>query len=351
MRRTTTATHSAIGTATLILLAVLGTGVASAHSPVAGAFNEYAKNTALTYKFAATTYPAWVYSVANGTLTSSWPSSTANNSASPRFTLDATSGTGTVEYRDQDTSPCSGNFGWAQCSANWGTPDFKFYIRNLETNATIRWYDDTTSCPSGKACYYARRGLIHEVEHVALSVYYHDSPGEANTVMGGTLPANPTSGWNTTTTQRCDASALQLWYDTATSSGPYAACFDHIPGHGTVGLISTASVGAASYFGCTGTAVTATGRLAIKTDAINYKELTNNPLTGRTVLFDRRPVGGSWTLGVTSTSASSVLGNNWTKAFTSGSSITYEFRIRYTGEAGVDPSNQPTFTITWSTSC
>ncbi len=351
MSRTKTATHSALGAATLILLAVVGTGAALAHTPVAGATNMYSKNTSLTYKFQLTTYPAWVYAVANGTLTSSWPSSTANNSASPRFSLDATSGTAIVHYVNQANSPCSGQTGWLQCAKNWGASNFLIYVRDLTSHASMRWYDDTNSCPGGYACFYGRRGFIHEVEHVALSVVNHDSQGEANTVMSAGQAANPTTGWNSTTTQRCDASALQLWYDVATSSGPYADCFDHVTGHGTVGLVSTASVGAASYFGCTGTSVTATGRLAIKTDATNYKELTNNPLTGRTVLFDRRPVGGSWTLGVTSTSASSVLGNNWSKAFTSGSSITYEFRIRYTGETGVDPSNQPTFTITWSNSC
>jgi hypothetical protein len=144
--------------------------------------------------------------------------------------------------------------------------------------------------------------------------------------------------------------AYALRYDVQTTSGPYADCFDHITGHGVSGLVSTASVSSTSYHACIGVGATAAGRLAIKTDA-NYNQLANNPLTDRTIFFDRRPVGGTWTLDVTSATATNVSGNNWSKTFSNGGAATYEFRVRYTGETGVDASNQLTFTIKWSTAC
>jgi len=115
-------------------------------------------------------------------------------------------------------------------------------------------------------------------------------------------------------------------------------------------LVSTATVGQSSYGGCNGTGVTVTGRLAIKTDT-NYGLLTNNPLTGRAIFFDRRPVGGSYTLNVASATATSVSGNNWSVTFPGNVSITYQYRAHYGGETGVDASNQPTFSITWSNPC
>ncbi len=96
--------------------------------------------------------------------------------------------------------------------------------------------------------------------------------------------------------------------------------------------------------------VTVTGRLAVATDSA-YQALSNNPLTSRTLWFDRRPVGGSWTTDVTSTTATNASGNNWSKTFSSGSATTYEFRGHYKGETGLDPDYSPTFSITWSTAC
>lgn len=342
---------AAICAASFVVGAVLAPASVFAHTPVANSVGEYGQNTTLLYQFSSSGYPTWVTTASNGTLTVNWPSSSNNNSASPQFTQDA-SGTGRVVYSSSSTSPCSGNTGWLACADNWGTPSWHIYIRDLggAPNGNWAWYDVSSSCPGGSTCFYARRSLIHEAEHVTLGVGNHDGQGETNTVMGASQPSASTTGWNTTTIRQCDESAAQLLYDVRTSSGPYSGCFDHITGHGTTGLISTASVGSSSYGGCSGAGVTATGRLAIKTDA-NYGLLTNNPLTGRTVFFDRRPVGGTWTPNVTSTTATNVSGNNWTKTFSTSSSITYEFRAHYGGETGVDASNQPTFTITWSTPC
>lgn len=323
--------------------------LAAAHAPVSGATQNYGQNVTLPYDWGGTGYPSWFTTAANGTLTVNWPSSTDNNSATPQFSL-VSGGAAKVFYSSSPTSPCSGSSTWLACAKNWGYSNWEIYLRNLQAAPylTWTWYDYTASCPGGTTCYYARRALIHEVEHVVMSVGSHDSQGETNTVMGSTNPWSPNAGWNTTTIRRCDASAAQLLYDVRSSAGVYADCFDHITGATPSGLASTATVAATSYVACVGSPATPTGRLAIKTDS-NYGLRTNNPLTNRTLFFDRRPIGGSWTLNTTSTTATSASGNNWSKSFTSGGAVTYEFRVHYNGETGVAASNQPTFTITWRT--
>lgn len=286
-----------------------------------------------------------------------WPASAYNNTRMPTFSYNS-SGAGTVWYEGTTPVPACGygpTTAWIGCSSNWGTTSWNVWLRDFGENPhspTWGWYD-TGSC-SG-TCFESRRVALHEIEHVALAVGSHDSQGEANTIMGSATPSYPNTGWNTHRIQRCDESAAQLLYDVGTSAGPYADCFDHTTNHGTYGLVTSATVAATSYGACTGYGVTVTGRLAIKTDSA-YQALTNNPLTNRTLSFDRRPVGGSWTTDVTSTAATSASGDNWAKTFSSSSSVTYEFRGHFRGvgeggEVGLDSSYTPIFKITWSSAC
>ena len=145
-----------------VVLTVLTPASVFAHSPVANAVAEYAQNTTLSYYYAASGYPSWVTTATNGTLTSSWPSSVSNNSASPQFSQ-GTSG-GIVTYIAQSASPCSGSTAWLACSSNWGTTSFHIYIRDLggAPNGSWAWYDVTSACPPSSTCFYARRVLIHE---------------------------------------------------------------------------------------------------------------------------------------------------------------------------------------------
>lgn len=144
---------------------------------------------------------------------------------------------------------------------------------------------------------------------------------------------------------------MQLLYDLANSAGPYADCFDHIAGAGPTGLLSNATVSTTSGSACTGQGISVSGRLEIKVDA-NYGPLGGNPLSLRTLFFDRRLVGTTtWTLNYASTSVSNASGNNWTASFGSSTAGSYEFRGRYAGETGVVGVNTPIFTLTWSNAC
>jgi hypothetical protein len=336
-----------------VLLLALAPVPASAHVPTAGSSALYDDSpvVTLTYKFGGT-YPSWLTSATQTALGTDLPNRAYNNSRMPLFALDAAAGTGRVYYSTATSSPCgTGNTEWIQCATGGGTTTWKIYVRNFggSGKSNWAWYQATGSCPSGKTCFDVRRALLHETLHVVLGAD-HDTQGETNTIMGSVTPWSPNTGWNTHHIQRCDEAAAQLSYGLAAAAGVYANCYDDITGHGVDGLISTLTPGTTSYGQCTGYGVSVSGRLAIKTTT-SYKKLSNAPLAGRVIVFDRRlSTSTTWTLGVASTSASSASGNNWTVTL-SGTTGSWVYRARYAGESGVDPSNQPTFTVIWTNAC
>jgi len=125
----------------------------------------------------------------------------------------------------------------------------------------------------------------------------------------------------------------------------YGDCFDDIANAGTNGLRSNLTVSGTSFSGCVSTPIPVSGRIEIK-DYTSYDLLGGNPLTSRTLSFYRRLQGSTtWNL-FTTTTASNASGDNWTKSV-SGGIGTYEYQVRYAGEAGVDPVNSPIFTVVW----
>jgi glycerol-3-phosphate acyltransferase PlsY len=96
------------------------------------------------------------------------------------------------------------------------------------------------------------------------------------------------------------------------------------------------------------------GRLAVKIEPL-YGRLSNNPLAGRTLRFDRRKrTVTSWTLNAESTVPNGAeTGTNWTRTFAAPSSLggTYDYRAHFDGDLGLDPSNGALFSIAWSAAC
>lgn len=325
----------------------------AAHTPTAGASRLYDNSPVVTLKYKwGGTYPAWVTSAAKTAFQTDYPNRTYNNSRMPVFLFDAAGG-GALVYSSAATSPCgTGNPDWLQCATGGGAIGWRIYIRDFANSGKTSWYwyQQTNTCPSGKTCWDIRRALMHEILHITLGAA-HDTQGESNTVMASTTPWSPNSGWSTHHIQRCDEAAAQLNYGIVDSAGVYANCYDHIAGHGVSGLISTVTTAASSYGECPGFGVNVTGRLAIKSTT-NYKSVSGLPLTSRTLSFDRKLHSATtWSLNVASTTASNAGGNNWSETFGPPGLGTYDFRAHYAGEAGVDPSNQPVFTITWSNPC
>jgi hypothetical protein len=104
---------------------------------------------------------------------------------------------------------------------------------------------------------------------------------------------------------------------------------------------------------CIGFSASSSGRIAVKVDATNYKELSGNTLTGRTVWFDRRLSSSStWTPNVHSVIATSASGSNWTRAISNPGSGngTWNYRMHMDTEDGLAASNTAAFSITWTNS-
>ncbi|MEA2674277.1 MAG: hypothetical protein QOI92_1469 [Chloroflexota bacterium] len=343
--------------AVLAALAIVGSVLAANPTgmPVGGtstAIREYTAGTTLTWKYGGT-YPAWAKTAITAAMGSDWSNLAFNNTRMPRFSYSA-SGLGTVVLSTSGTSPCgTGNTEWIQCSKNWGTTGFIIYIRDLVNGPHLNWawYNTTGSCPSGKACWLVERALMHEIEHVTLGIANHDAQGESYTVMASTTPWSPNTGWNTKHIQKCDEAAGQLLYGLSDLTGVYGDCFASITGHGSGGLASTLTSTGSGQFLCNGQGAAVSGRLAIKVDTTNYKQVSGNPLAGRTIYFDRAVSGsGSWVLNFSSTTASAATGNNWSASF-GGTNVSYDFRPHYGGEAGVAPVTGSVVTLHWSNAC
>ena len=349
----------AVGAAAVALL-ILGVMPAQAHAPtVGGSRGQFSAGQSLPYRFGGT-YPSWLTSATQDSLNTKYRSWTNNNSHGPEPVYSST-GRAVVYYSASLLAPCTGGDPqWLQCASSGGTTSFRIYIRNFDgaPYSDWRWWDTSSSCtkPSGgtaSGCWYVRRAMIHEAGH-AIPTFGHDGQTENDTVMRATSPEVGATGGNHFVFQRCDQAALQLLWDVKDYARPYGDCFDHVAGHGLRGLSTTVTTNGTSFNACASTGKLIGGRLAVKIDSL-YGLLSNNPLAGRTLWFDRKSrTATTWTLRAESTIPNAATtGTNWTRTFRAPSTLggTYDYRAHFDGEPGLDPSNAPTFSIVWSASC
>jgi hypothetical protein len=326
----------------LLLLA----GPVFAQDPTSGAIREYPAGSTLAYRFGGTGYPSWIQSAIQAALGPDWRSPAYNNTRLPSFTYSA-SGSGAVYYSSSPSSPCgTGNTAWLQCASNWGSQSWRIYVRNLSGAPRSNWTWCNISF-SG-TCWDAERALLHEAEHVTMAVAYHDSQGEANTIMGSVSPWYPNYGWNTHHIQRCDEAAGQLLTGMSSPYGPIADCFNNVAGHGAVGLIPALSASSTAIYACLGQTATMWGSFGIRWD-YRYQVMSGLPLGGRTIWFDRKPhTSSTWTLNVAA-ATTGPSGMNWSRGFSTGATtaITYDFRPHTSSEPGLDPASGPVIVITW----
>jgi hypothetical protein len=340
------------------LVAVVATlfaapGTVAAHTPTAGWSRLYAADRQpLSWSFGAA-YSSWLTTPAIAALDTNFEDRASNNSRSPVFHYSSTGQDGTVWLRVASSSPCgTGHLDWLQCANGGGTFSFNIYVRDLY-NATSAysnwaWYDRTSSCVSGRTCWYLRRAFIHEVQHVTVGIANHDEQGESNTVMAATTPWDPNAGWNQTHIRRCDEAAQQLAYDLDDFAGPYGDCFDHLPNAGVSGLKTDMSVTGSSYRECNNVAVPISGRLQVLADATNYHRLNANPLSGRVVRIDRDGVGSVFT-----TRATMAAGSNWGVNVSGAANAVHTFVAHFDDASGdgLADSDRVTFTVSWGASC
>jgi hypothetical protein len=247
---------------------------------------------------------------------------------------------------------CFGVTGWLGCYNNPGYSNWNIWIRN-----TTSW--DYCEEPGGdhNGCYMAKRAILHEAEHVTLTAS-HDPQNATITNMGSCTGGcvKPNAGYNSSSPRECDEAALQLRYDLYSFGGTYGDCLDHVAGAGAGGLLTGTTLSQTSATTCAGLSFPISGRLAVQTNN-NYIALSNNPLSLRTVWFDRKlQSSGTWTVDWSSTATSGATsGNNWTKSFSEspGATTTYNYRAHFKGQTpdGLNPSYSTTITITFLRPC
>lgn len=337
------------GVALAIVAVLFLAAQVEAHTPIpTGTKRTFATNPA-TYRIVSSP-GAWMTNATDESLETRFRDGN-NNSRIPTLQR-ASGGTGVVEYRAASSSPCgTGNTLWLQCAQNSGADEnWRIYVRNLTTSGPSgwTWWEAASTCGSNSGCWYMRRALIHELGHAMyafpdMCLGGQPCRSESDTVMNSVDPEVGTTGSTNFSFQRCDEAAGQLDWDLANSAGEYGDCFDDISGSGTYGLKTNLTTTAGTIYACVGSSVTVSGRLEVL-DSSSYGPLGANPLTNRTVRFDRNT-----TANFASTIASNASGNNWTKSFGSSTAGAYDFVAHFhrSSASGLDSSPERTFTVRW----
>jgi hypothetical protein len=324
-----------------LVIGIAAPMIALAHSPSPG-YQSWSSSeidtTTSKYKWGASV-PPWLTTEMTAALESHWSNGTKNNSDTIRFSY-ASTGKGTVHF--SPTSYCTSvEPGWLGCATGWGSNS---WIITIRSNPNYPW----CVLDSSGTCWDVRRIAIHEVAHVGGSLNDSATAVETNSVMG-----DPPTGNQSNVIKRCDTARLQLLYGVSNRASPYPDCFDHITGHGDIGLDSVTTATPTSAYACFAQPITVSGRLSIANNS-NYGAVRNNALASRTVYFDRRLSGtGTWTTDVASaTTTSAASGNNWSKSFTVNGtgSVIYEYRAHYKRQTdqGVDEAFSVVITLIWT---
>jgi len=315
-------------------------------------------------------YPAWFESSLTSTLESWWQDPVANNSNVPRYDGGGDdAGGGTVIFTAAGTSPCTGDPQWLGCNPAGGVNGFLIYIRSVPSITAPSWlyYQRDDTCQDvrdgdplpddgfpTRSCFSVMRVAAHESTHNTLLRPHYDGGAEDETIMRSVTPtASSSPYWSRRNFLPCDAAAAQLEYGPADPAGKYADCFDITPGDGVKGLNTVLTItSGASYTRCLGSAATVAGRLALANVAA-YEDMRNWPLSGRVIRIDRKPISSStWTNGVATATASPSGKDNWSRALTSTTAGTFNYRARWftnDGEPALNTSNEITWTVQWAT--
>jgi hypothetical protein len=199
----------------------------------------------------------------------------------------------------------------------------------------LRWCQLTAFADG---CYDAENIALDEFGHVDIlthHVNYADEHDYLDAVVQTYSHTKPNVGWSAHAFGRCDVASLQRKYDLPLSTAKYSTCLD---------LATSLSIGASATSVGYGGSVTFTARLIV-TDLAEYERLGGNPVSGRTVTIQRRPLGGAWT-SVATMAIASTSGGTYTFRPASLTS-TAEWRALFpkpTGD-GIRGATSPALTV------
>jgi len=149
---------------------------------------------------------------------------------------------------------------------------------------TLRWCQMYSSPPNG--CYDVENIALDEFGHVEMlahHVNYSSGSDYRDAVVQTYSRTKPSAGYNAHVLGRCDIASLQREYDMLTWTAKYSTCLDL-----EAALSLTASSTSIPYRD----SVTLRASLKVK-DFDSYDRLGGNPVAGRKVTLQYRPVGGS----------------------------------------------------------
>jgi hypothetical protein len=164
---------------------------------------------------------------------------------------------------------------------------------------TLKWCQMYATAPNG--CYDVENIALDEFGHVEMLDHHvnHASGSDYRDAVVQTYSrTKPTDGYNAHVLGRCDVASLQREYDMLTWTAKYSTCLD---------LETALSLGASSTSIAYRGSVTVTASLRVK-DFDAYERVGGNPVAGRKVTLQYRPVGGSTWLALGSMPAGATAG-------------------------------------------
>jgi hypothetical protein len=167
---------------------------------------------------------------------------------------------------------------------------------------TLRWCQAQATFTDG--CYDVENVTLDELGHIEIlghHVNYDDQSDFTDAVVQASAHTRPRAGWNQHVFGVCDVARLQLEYQLQHASDPVSTCLS---------LPTVLSLTASPTSAYVGTTVAFSANLKVKLDAANNRAMSGDPLSGRTVLLQRRAVGATtWTTASTMTPSTSPEGS------------------------------------------
>jgi hypothetical protein len=181
---------------------------------------------------------------------------------------------------------------------------------------TLKWCQFYDTFPFG--CYDVENVTLDELGHMEILWHhanYTDESDYLDSVVQASAHTKGRLGWNEHVFGRCDVARLQLEYERPSSAEPVSTCL-------ALATSLTLSATPASAYVGTGVSFSATLRIAATSGA---EAMAGDALSGRDVLLQRRPVGGTaWT-----TVATMTVGSSGTYSATWSPTATYDWRAYF----------------------
>jgi len=316
---------------TLAVLMVAAAVPAAAHGPDPVLGSLFAQNKLLEYRWASGGVPPYDMKIAIHAARDD--SNASRKSQSPTFGYDA-GASNAIYYGTAVPCGTNGLACFARDTPSWFGVWFRENGHRFDWG-TLRWCELSGS-PDG--CYDAENIALDELGHV-LGLGHHDNYGDDSDYRDAVVQTysrtKPRAGYNAHVFRRCDIATLQQKYDMLSFSSLYSTC-QEIPTYLTLAAADTSVTSGAMV------SFTAT----LRTDGAG--RLSNNPISGRTVVLQQRTSTG-WAdlLTLASTSPSGT----YTGSVTVRASHDYRALFRRPSNEGLLSDFSAAVAITVSASC